>query len=325
MRRRDLIILASGAASFGASAFAQNSSTPLIGFLSSKGEAAETTVIKGMSIGLADQGIILGKDAAITARWSDGQYERLPALAADLIAAKVNVLVTSGLPATMAAKTITTKIPIVFRHAVDPVSFKLVQSLDRPGGNLTGVTMLFDPLTPKKLQLMHELVSANQFAYLLNPKNKNANSHRQHAQEAARTLNLDLTMVTASSAKEFSTAFATAQGQNAAALLVGDDPLYDVENNLLIRAAEQAQMPTMYYVRDFVIAGGLISYGPRFEDLARQMGAIIGRIIKGANPAEVPVEQPTKFELLINLKAASRINFDISTSFLARADELIEQ
>lgn len=325
MRRRDFIILVGAAASLNARAIAQSSSTPLIGYLSSKDEAAEAIVIKGMAVGLADQGIILGKDAALTARWSAGQYERLPALAADLVASKVAVLVTSGLPATLAAKAATSTVPIVFRHAVDPVSFRLVQSLDRPGGNLTGVTMLFDPLTPKKLQLLHELVSEKRIAYLFNPKNQNASSHQEHAQTAARALNLDLIMVTASNTAEISTAFTTAQRQHAAALLVGDDPLYDVESGLLVGASEQARMPTMYYVRDFVVAGGLISYGPRFEDLSRQMGAIIARILKGANPAEVPVEQPTKFELVINLKAAERINFTIPTSFLARADELLDQ
>jgi putative ABC transport system substrate-binding protein len=296
----------------------------VIGYLSSKDEPAEAAVITGMSAGLAEQGIILGKDVALTARWSAGQYERLPTLAADLVANKVDVLVASGLPATMVAKAATSTIPIVFRHAVDPVSFGLVRSFDRPGGNLTGVTMLFDPLTPKKLQLLQELVSDRRIAYLFNPKNQNSVSHQSHAEAAAAALKLDLTLVTASSTEEIAHAFLTAQARGAAALLVGDDPLYDVEAQTLVKAAEQAQMPTMYYVRDYVAAGGLISYGPRFEEVARQMGGIIGRILKGAKAGEVPVEQPTKFELVISLKAASRINFNIPASFLARADHLVE-
>lgn len=325
MRRREFVILVSGsAAAWPRYAFAQDSAIPIIGYLSSKDEAAEDVVIKGMRVGLADQGIVVGQNAALIFRWSSGQYDRLAALAAELVSAKVSVLVTSGLPATLAAKAATSTIPIVFRHAVDPVSFGLVQSFDRPGGNLTGVTMLFDPLTPKKLQLLHELVPDKGIGFLINPKNQNAASHKDHAESATRALGLNLTLITASNADEIATALKQAEQLGIRALLVGDDPLFDVEVQTLVRAVEQSRIPTMYYVRDFVVQGGLISYGPRFEDLSRQMGAIIGRILKGAKPGEVPVEQPTKFELVINLKTARKLGIALPPTYVARADEVIE-
>ena len=325
MRRREVLTLLGGAAITRPSrAFSQNSSSQIIGYLSSKDEAAEAVVIKGMRLGLGDQGIVLGQDVGLTFRWSSGQYDRLPALAAELVSANVNIIVASGLPATMAAKSATSAIPIVFRHAVDPVHFGLVQSFDRPGGNLTGVTMLFDPLTPKKLQLLHELVSERRIGFLINPKNPNSNSHKEHAEAAAQTLGLDVSLVTASSANEITTAFARARELAVAAVLVGDDPLFDVETKTLVEAANRSRIPTMYYVRDFVVAGGLISYGPRFEDQARQMGAIVGRILKGAKAAEVPVEQPTKFGLTVNLNTAKALGINVPPTLLARADEVIE-
>jgi putative ABC transport system substrate-binding protein len=267
---------------------------------------------------------VLGQSAGITYRWSAGHYDRLPQLAAELVASKVHVIVASGLPATQAAKAATSTIPIVFRHAVDPVAFGLVQSFDRPGGNLTGVTMLFDPLTPKKLQLLHELVPGASVGLLINPNNPNASSHREHAEKAVQALGLQLSVFTAGSSGEIDPAFAKGRQKNIAALLIGDDPLFDVESHRLVLAAQRLRIPTMYYVRDFVIAGGLISYGPSFDEMARQMGANVGRILTGATPAELPVQQPTKFELVINLKSAKALGLDIPSSFLARADEVIE-
>lgn len=325
MRRRDFITaLGSAAAAWPLTAGAQSRPMPVIGYLSSKEEAAETGIVAGVRKGLAERGFTEGNNVAIKYRWAAGHYDRLPELAADLVAGKVDVIAASGLPAVLAAKAATSTIPVVFRHAVDPVAFGLVQSFDRPGGNLTGVTMMFDPLTPKKLQLLHELIPDVSIGLLINPKNQNATSHRQHAELAVRALGLRLTVLTAGNAEEMEPAFAAARQKGVAALLVGDDPLYDVLSQQLVAAAERSKIPTMYYVRDFVVAGGLISYGPSFDEMAMQVGSYLGRILKGATAAELPVQQPTKLELVINLKAAKGLGLTIPPSFLARADEVIE-
>src|SRR5712691_1462875 len=199
---------------------------PLIGYFSSKGEASETGIVSAVRKGLAENGFIEGRTVSIAYRWSEGDYDRLPAFAADLLARKVNVIMASGVPATLAAKAATSTIPIVFRLAIDPVAFGLVQSFNRPGGNLTGVTMLFDPLTPKKLQLLHELVpAAATIGFLINPKNQNARSHQDHALGAAKSLGLRVTVLKASSAGEFDSAFAAGRQQGVGAVLVGDDVL----------------------------------------------------------------------------------------------------
>jgi putative ABC transport system substrate-binding protein len=200
----------------------------------------------------------------------------------------------------------------------------LAESFDRPGRNLTGVTMMFDPLTPKKLQLLHELVSDQSIGLLVNPRNPNVTSHRTHAESAAKALGLRLTVLNAGSADEIETAFATGRRSGIRALLVGDDPLFDVQSKRLVEAASRSGIPTMYYVRDFVVAGGLFSYGPSFDEMAQQVGVYLGRIIKGASAAELPVQQPTKFELVINLKAAKALGLAVPPGWLARADEVIE-
>jgi putative tryptophan/tyrosine transport system substrate-binding protein len=228
------------------------------------------------------------------------------------------------LPAALAAKAATSVIPIVFRLAIDPVAFGLAQSFDRPGGNLTGVTMLFDPLTPKKLQLLHGLVPDGSIGLLVNPRNPNAESHKEHAATAIRTLGQQLTVLTAGSGDELESAFATGRQKGVGALLVGDDPLFDVQAGRLVEAAGRYRIPTMYYVRDFTAAGGLISYGPSFDEMATQVGHYVGRILKGARPSDLPVQQPTKFELVINLKAARSLDLAVPPTLLARADEVIE-
>ena len=235
MRRREFIQLLSGAAiAWPAQADAQKAAVPVIGYLSSKGEAAETGILAGVRKGLGEQGFVEGRNVAIEYRWSEGEYERLPKLAADLAHQKVDLIATSGLPATLAAKAATSTIPIVFRLAVDPVAFKLAQRFDRPGGNLTGVTMMFDPLTPKKLQLLHELVSDVSIGLLVNPKNQNAASHKAHADAAAKALGLRLTILTAGSGAEIGPAFEHAKRGGLRAILVGDDPLFDVESARLV-------------------------------------------------------------------------------------------
>lgn len=325
MRRREFIKVIAGAAAWPFAARAQRPAVPLIGYLSSKGEAAEAGIVGAIRQGLNERGF--ARDGAVTFayRWSEGDYTRLPQLAADLVDKKVNVIAASGLPATLAAKAATSTIPIVFRLAVDPVAFGLVKSVDRPGGNITGVTMLFDPLTPKKLELLHQIVpAANVIGFLINPNNQNANSHRQHAESAAATLGLKLSVLTVGRMQDVEAAFAAGRQKGIGALLVGDDPLFDVINQQLVSTAARYRIPTMYYVRDFVVTGGLISYGPSFDEMAKQVGIYLGRILGGENPADLPVHQPTKIELVINLKAAKALELSVAPAFLARADEVIE-
>jgi putative ABC transport system substrate-binding protein len=297
---------------------------PTVGYLSSKDERAEAGIIAGIRKGLAGQDLFEGQNVAFAYRWSAGDYSRLPDLAAGLISDKVSVIATSGLPATLAAKVATSTTPIVFRLAIDPTGFGLAQSFDRPGGNLTGVTMLFDPLTPKKLQLLHELVPNASIGLVVNPNNPNATSHRDHAEQAARSLGLRLAVLTAGTPDEIDPAFAVARQKDIGAILVGDDPMFDVESQRLVAAAASHKLPTMYYVSDFVSAGGLISYGPSFAEMATQVGAYIGRILKGAKPAELPIQQPTKFELVANIKTAKALGLVLPPTLLANADQVIE-
>jgi len=324
MRRRDFITLVgSAAAALPLGAHAQRS-MPVIGYLSSKEETAEAGIIAGVRKGLAEQGFVEGQNVAIAYRWSAGLYDSLPRLAADLVTSKVDVIAASGLPASLAAKAATSTIPTVFRLAVDPTAFGLAQSFDRPGGNLTGVTMMFDPLTPKKMQLLHELVANPSIGLLVNPKNPNNTSHKEHAETAVKALGLKLTVLAASSGDELAPAFELARQKGIGALLVGDDPLFDVQTQVLVGAATQHRIPTMYYVRDFAVAGGLISYGPSFDEMAKQVGVYLGRILKGEKPGNLPVQQPTKFELVINLKSAKALGLIVPPTLLARADEVIE-
>jgi putative tryptophan/tyrosine transport system substrate-binding protein len=305
MRRREFIaLMGGGIAAWPSLAPAQTPANFTVGYLSSKDEKSEAGIIAGVRKGLAAQGLVEGTNVSILYRWSAGEYRRLPELAADLIAKKVDV--------------------IVFRLAIDPTAYELAQSFDRPGGNLTGVTMLFDPLTPKKLQLLHELVSDASIGLLVNPNNPNAASHREHAEKAARSLGLRLTVMTAGAPGEIDRAFAGARQQGIAAFLIGDDPMFDVESARLVAAAASHKIPTMYYVSDFVLIGGLFSYGPSFAEMSTQVGVYLGRILKGARPADLPIQQPTKFELVINAATARTLGLAVPPTLLARADQVIE-
>lgn len=285
---------------------------------------AEAGIVANVQKGLAQQGFFEGQNFVLAYRWSAGDYQQLPRLAAELVANKVDLIVASGLPAALAAKAATPTIPIIFRLAIDPVTFGLVKSFDKPGNHITGVTMLFDPLTPKKLELLHDLVSSSSVGLLVNPKNPNNVSHKRHAETAAKSLGLKLTVLKASSSEEIALAFDEARQKGIGALLVGDDPLFDVQNRQLVASAARSKIPTMFYVRDFVTRGGLISYGPSFDEMAFQVGMYAGRILKGEKPADLPVQQPTKFELIINKKTASALNIVVPPSMIARADEVIE-
>jgi putative ABC transport system substrate-binding protein len=327
MRRRDFItLIGSGAvAAWPRTGRAQQTPLPVIGYLSSKSESAEAGIIAAVRQGLNDSGFVEGRNVDFVYRWSNGDYARLPEFAAELVKAKVVAIAASGLPAAVAAKAATSTIPIIFRLAIDPVAFGLTQSFDRPGGNITGVTMLFDPLTPKKLQLLHELLpSETKIGFLINPNNQNSASHRAHAERAAAAMNLALVVLTVGRAEELDTVLAAARSGGIGALLVGDDPLFDVLSHELVEAAARYKIPTMYYVRDFVMAGGLISYGPSFDEMAKQVGAYLARILKGEKAADLPVQQPTKIELVINLKTAKAFGIAVPRALLTAADEVIE-
>jgi len=326
MRRRHFISLCGSlAAAWSLAARAQEPKIPVIGYLSSKTPTTEAGIVNAIRQALAEAGFVDGRNLAITYHWSEGDYDLLPGLAAAIVRDKVSVIIASSLPATLAAKAATSATPIVFRLSVDPVDFGLAQSLSRPGGNLTGVTMLNDALTPKKLQLLHELVpGTSSIGFLINPKNQNAASHTQHVEAAAQALGVHVMVLTADSADQLEPAFALGQQQGIGTMLVGDDPLFDTRTEQLVEAAARYAIPTMSYLRDFAVAGGLISYGPNYENMAHQVGAYAGRILKGAKPADLPIAQPTKFELIINLKTAKSLSLTIPPSLLARADEVIE-
>ena len=328
MRRREFIKAAFASAAglpFAAQAQqVQNVRVPVIGYLSSKDQTAEAAIIAGVSKGLTTQGFTVGQNVVLEYRWSAGNYEQLPRLASELVANKVDVIAASGLPAALAAKAATSSIPIIFRLAIDPVAFDLVKSFDKPGGHITGVTMLFDPLTPKKLELLHDMIPGASVALLVNQKNPNNVSHKEHAEIAAKKLGVNLTVLKASTDGEIASAFDEARQDRIGAVLIGDDPLFDVQSAHLVAAAARSKIPTMFYVRDFVTAGGLISYGPRFDEMAFQVGTYAGRILKGEKAADLPVQQPTKFELVINLKTAKSLGLTIPQSLLTAADEVIE-
>jgi len=324
MKRRQVLVLLAGGAAFRAG-LAHAQATPVIGYLSSKDEDSERGIMAAIWRGLNEMGFAEGKNVSFIYAWSAGDYNRLPDLAAGLVKHNVDVIAASGLPAALAAKAATSRIPIVFRLAIDPVAFNLTQSFDKPGGNATGVTMLFDPLTTKKLQLLKELVpGVTKIGFLINPNNQNAASHRDHAQRAADDLNISLSVLTVGQPNDLDGAFAAARKAELGSILVGDDPLFDVLNPKLVRTAAQYSIPTMYYVRDFVVSGGLISYGIDLSQNLRRAADYVVKILKGAKPGDLPVEFPTKLELVINLATAKALGLQVPPTLLARADEVIE-
>jgi putative tryptophan/tyrosine transport system substrate-binding protein len=326
IRRRDLLrLLGTGVAGRPLRGMAQPSTVPVIGYLSSKNATAETAIVGPILESLGRAGFVDGRNLSILYRWSEGEYDRLPAQAAGLVERKVDVILASGVPATLAAKAATASLPIVFRLAVDPVAFGLAKSMNRPGGNLTGVTMLFDPLTPKKMELLQELVPQTRaVGFVINPQNRNAASHKEHAETAAKSLGLRLIVLAASRAEDIEPVFAAARRQGLGAILVGDDPFFDVKKTELVAAAASNRIPTMFYVRDFVDAGGLISYGPSFEEMASLVGDYAARILKGTSPAALPIGQPTKIELIVNAGAARTLGLAVPLALLARANEVID-
>jgi len=327
MRRRDFIILLAGAMGGWPSALrAQQKAMPVIGILGTASPGLPTPYAAAFRQGLSETGYVEGQNVAIEYRGAEGHYDRLPALAAELVGRKVDVIVsTGGTPTALAAKSATSTIPIVFRSGEDPVELGLVASLARPGGNLTGVSMLIDELTPKRLELLSELVpEAGVIALLLNPNNRSAERIIRDAPAAARAKGVRLTILKAGSASEIDTAFATLVPLHAGALAVSADPFLTSRREQLLALASRHAVPAIYAWREFAASGGLISYGSSLTAAFRLVGIYAGKILKGAKPADLPVQQPTQLELVVNLKTAKELGLTVPPSILARADEVIE-
>ena len=302
---------------------AQQPAIRAIGLLSAR--AAGPSELAALRQGLTDNGYVEGRNVTIEYRWAEGQFDRLPALAADLIQHRVAVIIATGVTSAVAAKAATATIPLVFLAADDPVKFGLAASLNRPGGNATGVNLLTSELTTKRLELARELLrAAGTVAVLANPRSPEAEPQLNHLQAAARVIEQQLQILNASSGSEIDAAFAAVVKQRDAALLVTNDPLFISRVDQLVGLAARHAVPTIYDRRAYTVAGGLISYGTDYFDGYRKLGIYASKILNGAKPADLPVEQSTKFELVINIKTAKALRLDIPPKLLALADEVIE-
>jgi putative tryptophan/tyrosine transport system substrate-binding protein len=320
-QRREFITLLAGAATWPLAARAQRA-MPVVGFLGNT--SGDKTFMASFRQGLEQIGYIEGRNIATEYRWTEGQYDRAAALAADLVALQVAVIVSVGLPLALAAKAATTTIPIVFLIGDDPVKFGLVASLNRPGGNVTGFSFLA-PIEAKRVELLHELVpKASTIAALVNPKFSSAEVRVTAVRDAATALGLQLTVYNASSESEIDIAFASVAERRTGALLVTADPFFDGKRDQIVRLAARYALPTLYFTRQFAEDGGLMSYGSDAANGLRRVGVYAGRILKGERPADMPVEQPTKFELVLNLRTARTLGLEIQPRLLALADEVIE-
>jgi len=325
MKRRQFITLLGGAAAtWPLAARAQQRALPVIGYLSARSSEADAPILAVFRAGLNEAGFVEGQNVAIEYRSAD-QYDRLPALAVDLVRRQVSVIATGGIPAALAAKAATTTIPIVFAVAVNPVEFGLVASLNRPGGNLTGVASLGVEVGPKRLELMRELVpAASIIAVLVNPTNTNADTVSRDLRSAARILGVQVHVLQASTEHEIEVAFASTVQLRAGGLVIGNDPFLTGRIEQLAALALRHAVPTIYQFREFVAAGGLMSYGDSITDRVRLFGVYTGRILKGEKPADLPVQRATKVELIINLKTAKALGITVPQLLLGRADEIIE-
>ena len=305
---------------------AQQSAMPVIGFLHSGSSNRATEFVAAFRQGLGEVGLVEGQNFAIEFRWADGNYSRLPAMAADLVSRRVEVIVTGGgFPSPLAAKAATSMIPIVFAGGSDPVAAGLVTSLNRPGGNVTGIVNFSADLTAKRLGLMRDLApKSSLIAVLRNPAHPEAAEQIRELQAAARSLNVKLRMAEAQREADFEEALASLAKERPGALFVANDPFFAARRYQLCALVTRHALPASYSQRQFVEAGGLMSYGTNFRDLYRQAGIYAGRILKGEKPANLPVMRPTRFELVINLGTAKALRIDLPEKLLALADEVIE-
>ena len=326
MKRREFITLLGGAATWPLAARAQQPAMPVIGFLRNTAATGSKPIVTAFFQGLKEAGFVDGQSVAIEYRWADNQNDRLPALAADLIRRQVAVIVAAGIPAALAAKAATTTIPIAFEIGADPIEAGLVASLNRPGGNLTGVTTVNVELAPKRLELVHEVVpTTRSIALLVNPASPfNAERLSTDTQIAARTLGLQLYVLHASTESDFDTVFASLVQMRAGALVINNDAFFLSRIEQLAVLTVRHSVPTISAYREFTAAGGLMSYGGSLTDAYRLTGVYAGRILKGDKPADLPIQQATKVELYINQKTAKALGLTVPQALLSRADDVIE-
>ena len=325
MRRREFITLLGSVAAWPLAARAQNAALPVIGWLSPGSRDVDQFRLSAFERGLAETAYVVGRNVAMEYRWAEDRNDRLPALAADLVTRRVNVITAAGVAAAREAQAASATIPIVFLSGIDPVALGLVASLSRPGGNVTGITDLTTELGPKQLEILHELVpAARRIALLVNLNNPNAESLSREVATAARILGLEIYVLHAGAEREFDMVFARMPGLRIAGLLIGTDALFNSRSGQLAKLAADHSLPSIHTGQQFPAAGGLASYGGGLIDGYRQVGVYCGRILKGEKPADLPVQQAMKFELVINLRTAKALGLEVPPSLLARADEVIE-
>jgi putative ABC transport system substrate-binding protein len=327
MRRRDFISLIGGAAAaWPLVGRAQQSGLPIIGFLSSRAPGDSAGVLAAFYQGLREAGFVEGQNVQIAFRWAEGHYDRLPAFAADLVGLPVAaIFAAGGQPSTFAAKAKTSTIPIVFSAVSDPVQLGLVASLNKPGGNVTGMSMFAEDLWAKSAELLKQMVpKVSVVAYLINPSSPSTTMYTKAAAAAGNSLGVSVTMLEAGTEQALNEAFANFEKSGAGGLVVPNEPFFDTQRDRVVALATKYAVPVIYPFREYVLAGGLMSYGPSLVDLYRQAGVYLGRVLKGEKPADLPVQQPTKFELFINLKTAKALGLIIPPALLATADEVIE-
>jgi len=326
LRRREFITLLGAAATASPlAARAQQAAMPVIGYLNSRSRETDTPFLAAFHRGLNETGYVEGQNVAIEYRWAEGQYERLRVMATDLVDRRVTMMAATSTPAALAAKAATSAIPIVFTTAADPVEVGLVDSLSRPSGNATGVNIYLSHLGAKRLELLRELVpNAAVIGMLVNPNFPDAESQSKDVKEAARTLGQQVHIVNANSEGDFNQAFATFIEMKADTLLISLDAFFLSRREQLVALAARHKIPAIYFSRDFVLVGGLMSYGSDIANSYRQAGIYAGRILKGAKPGDLPVVQPTKFDLVINLKTATALGLEVPWFLQQRADEVIK-
>jgi len=327
MRRREFIrLLGSTAAAWPLAARGQQSNTPVIGFLGSRSLEDSANLVAAFRAGLGETGFVEGRNVTIDFRWAEGHYERLAALSAELVARQVSVIAApGGIAAGLAAKAATTKIPIIFLTGADPIEFGLVSNFSRPEANLTGVAILTNTLAPKQLELLHEVApSASNVAFLVNPKNPIAESDTRDLKSAAKATGQQILIFNASTEGDIDSAFAALVDQHAGAVLVQSDPLFNSQPSKIVALAARHAIPAIYQWRDFVVAGGLMSYGTVLADAYRQVGVYAAKILNGTKPGDLPVQQSVRIQLILNLRTAKALGLTFSNQLLGRADEVIE-